>query len=325
MSAIRTRLPYIRNTLGIALAVSLWAGTAHAECPPLPNAISNGQPADASKVMGNLGHLRDCLNGDTGTISVPSVTIESPTGPAATIKAPTVSSPYDLNLPASPGNAGQVLTSMGVGQQMVWAGSSGGGAAPVDGYPVSRPAASSLSWVNQGTASLTDHNAGPLTLVIPSHTTYNLRGLQVTPPSGVFTTTAKLDCSVLATNAFCGVNLIDSAGKVLMFGISSSGLTVSTANTVTSSFNNVKNVNIHSTPKWFRITRDATNWTFLASTNGADWIAVYVTPLTAQIGANIASTGVIGTNYFYYADPISMTIPIWSFEVKSGAGTNSNW
>lgn len=325
MSQVRRMKLMSRAALGIALASAIWSGTAHAECPPLPNTISNGQPADASKVMGDLNHLRDCLNGDAGTISTPSVTIESPAGPAVTINAPVVTSSYALSLPAGPGTAGQVLTSMGAGQQLVWAGSTGGGAAPVDGYPVSRPAVSSLSWLNQGNAVVTDHFNGPLSISIPSHTSYNLRGLQVSAPSGIFTTTAKLDCSVLATNSICGIHIVDSTGKIMMFGVANSGLTVATASNATSSFSNLKTVGIHAVPKWFRITRNNVNWIFLTSTNGADWVSIYETPLGYNIGATIASTGVIGTNYFYYADPISMTIPIWSLEVKSGAGTDSHW
>lgn len=44
------------------LAIGLSAGAAHAACPPLPNAITNGQIADATQLMQNLEALRTCIN-----------------------------------------------------------------------------------------------------------------------------------------------------------------------------------------------------------------------------------------------------------------------
>lgn len=310
---------------GMAMVAGLsWSGPAQAECPALPNSISNGQPADASKVMGDFNHLRDCLNGDVGTISSPSVSLRSPSGPAVTIKAPSVTTAYDLNLPVDAGVSGQVLTSSGPGQPTRWSSGGGGGAAPIDGVPVLRPTMSSLSWLNQGTATAVDHTGGPITMIVPGHASYQLKGLQMAPPSADFTTTAKLDCSVVMQDSFCGVHVLDSANKLMFFGISYSSLVLGYAASPTSAFNIARSVNINAMPRWFRVSRTASNWTVSWSMNGADWITFSNGSYSSYVGATITGSGALGTNYST-GSANDTTMSIWSLEVKAGAGTNSHW
>lgn len=57
-----------------AFVLSFSVGVAAAQtCPTLPNALTNGQAADASQVMANLNSIRDCVN----SVAVPaSMTVQ---------------------------------------------------------------------------------------------------------------------------------------------------------------------------------------------------------------------------------------------------------
>lgn len=99
----------------IALVVSLvliGPNAANAQCPTLPNQLTNGQTADASQVMANFNQLSTCLN--SGLLTVPPVSSLAVTGSGggtATIQNPAATSNYNFNLPAGPGTTGQFLTS----------------------------------------------------------------------------------------------------------------------------------------------------------------------------------------------------------------------
>ena len=313
----------MRSFVGAAVVALLWSGSAYAECPALPNQIVNGQPADASKVMGDLNHLRDCLNGDTGTISTPSVSIKSPAGPAATIKAPSVPTAYDFNLPNGPGIAGQVLRSGGPSAAATWGTGGSGGGNIVDGNPTVRPNPALLSWINQASSTLTDYPNGPVTLRIETTGSSNLHALEMPIPGASFTITAKLDCTVLSGYTACGIYVRDSLNKMVFIGYSGSSL----GYTYRDGFNGNNmslstSAYIYSAPKWFRITRDASSMYYSFSSNGADWVLLRSIPnASGYLTGTIAGAGVVGlTDYNYPTN-----IPIWSLELKTGAGTNSSW
>jgi hypothetical protein len=86
-------------------------GTAEAQCPALPYTIANGQTADATQVMANFAALLNCLNnGEFATWQ-----FSGPGGGIITMQNPSATANYNLNLPATAGNAGQLLTSGGGG------------------------------------------------------------------------------------------------------------------------------------------------------------------------------------------------------------------
>jgi len=312
----------MRNFVGAAMLAMLWAGNARAECPSLPNQIANGQPADASKVMGDFNHLRDCLNGDVGSISTPSITIKSPAGPAVIIKAPTVATSYDFNLPSGPGIAGQVLKSGGSGQTTWGAGGSGGGNA-IDGNPTVRPDPSILTWIDQSFSTLTNYPGGPVTMRIESAGSNNMHAVEMPIPGPNFTLTAKLDCLVSSGYNGCGIFVRDNASRFVFLGYASSSLGVATRSGFVGNGLSIGNTfYVYSAPKWFRIMKDSTNWTYLVSSNGADWIEILKVPnASSYLTTNITAAGVTGLSTSSYA----MTIPIWSLELKTGTGTNSSW
>ena len=89
-------------------------GAAGAACPALPYQITNGQMADATQVMANYNALLTCLN--TGEfVEAPSPTrqFSGPGGGLVTMQNPSATANYNFNLPASVGNAGDLLTSGG--------------------------------------------------------------------------------------------------------------------------------------------------------------------------------------------------------------------
>lgn len=90
--------------------------TATAQCPAVPNQLMNGQTSDASQVMANFNALLTCLN--TGEfVEAPSPTrqFSGPGGGIITMQNPSATSNYNLNLPATAGTAGNLLTSGGGG------------------------------------------------------------------------------------------------------------------------------------------------------------------------------------------------------------------
>lgn len=313
----------MRRFIGAAVVAAFWAGSAQAECPPIPNQITNGQPADASKVMGDFNHLRDCLNGDIGTISAPSVSIESPAGPAVTIKAPFVPTAYDFNLPSGPGTAGQVLKSGGPSGPATWGTGGGGGGNLVDGNPTVRPDPSAFTWINQTSSSLIDYPGGPVTLRLESAGSGNLHAVEIPIPGVNFTLTAKLDCLVFSGYNACGIFVRDSSMKLIFLGYSSYNFGVGTRSGFAGNNLSLSNtISLSSSPKWVRIMKDATNWTYHVSSNGADWMEILRVPnASSYLTTNIAAAGVVGLPTGSYA----VNIPIWSLELKSGTGTNSSW
>ena len=327
-----------RNTLtpcmlAIAILVTGGFSAAHAQCAALPNQLTNGQTADATQVMGNFDQLRDCLNsGDLTVPPVSSLEITGAGGGTATIMNPAATSNYNFNLPVGPGTAGQILTSDGPVNPMSWATIPAAVPPPiVDGIPVGRPAAASLSWMNQGGAAYTEHTNGPITLTIPAQSTDALRGLgQVPPGSTPYTLTAKLDTLLVGTNYYVsGIYIRDSGGKLLTLSYQTSN----GPNIIVTRWNSVTLYN--ATPKgklisaartwWLRVNNDGTNWTFSMSHNGADWLSFYSESLTAFLGSTITDLGVYGDNHDVSSTGLSSMISIWSFELAGGSGTNSSW
>jgi hypothetical protein len=101
----------------IAAAVCFVFGglnAAEAQCPAVPYQFTNGQVADATQVMANYNALLTCLN--TGKfVDAPSPNRQF-TGPGdgiITMQNPSATVNYNLNLPATAGNAGDLLTSGG--------------------------------------------------------------------------------------------------------------------------------------------------------------------------------------------------------------------
>jgi hypothetical protein len=317
--------------LGCAMAIGI-SSLAQAQCASPPNTLANGNPTDATQVMGNFNHLTTCLN--SGQLTVPPVSSLSVTGTGGgtvTINNPVNTSPYTLSLPAGTGAAGQYLSTDGAGQTS-WAYATATAPPPlVDGIPVGRPAATSLSWLNQGGATYTDYLHGPISISLPASSGDELRGLGQTPPGSTpYTLTAKLDMLLWGDNySTAGIYICDSTGKLtVMHEQGSTGnpavIQVNHYSSTSSYSGNAKSVDINGQRTlWLRVTNDGTNWNFYISHNGADWSSIYSEALTAYLGPTISSIGVVGDNHNSSA-PVQH-VSIWSFELGTGTGTNSSW
>jgi hypothetical protein len=230
----------------------------------------------------------------------------------------------------APGNATQVLTANGAGALPSWqaggGGGGGGGGTPVDGNPVTLPALSTLTWLNQGPATAVQHTNGPISITAPAAGNFEMRGLQASVPGSTpWTLTTKLS-SLLWNYQYniIGVYVIDGSDKLfsneLLFN--SNILQVSHWNSATSYSNPSTTFSI--IPKamsWFRINNDGTSFNCMLSENGADWVTYFSESNTAFIGAPVAA-GV-------YVHNSGISLPnvesIWSFELVTGAGTDSTW
>jgi hypothetical protein len=95
----------------------LLAGAAFAAaCPALPYQLTNGQTADATQVMADYDALLNCLNtGQFVEVPTPTRQFSGPGGGIITMQNPSAVSDYNLNLPATAGNAGDLRTSGGGG------------------------------------------------------------------------------------------------------------------------------------------------------------------------------------------------------------------
>jgi hypothetical protein len=102
----------------VAVVVGLVSGggAAMAQCPAVPNLLTNGQTADATQVMANFNALQNCLNtGELVLAPLPSIQFTGPGGGIITMQNPSATASYNWNLPATAGSAGNLLTSGGGG------------------------------------------------------------------------------------------------------------------------------------------------------------------------------------------------------------------
>jgi hypothetical protein len=106
----KTFLAVLLSLIGAAVLV-VDDRTAEAQCAALPYSLTNGQIADATQVMANLDALLSCIN--AGEFS--SVNLTGPGGGIITMQNPSATANYNFNLPATAGNAGDLLTSGGGG------------------------------------------------------------------------------------------------------------------------------------------------------------------------------------------------------------------
>lgn len=116
------RIGFVRQTCvltlisAVAWLVLVGLTEAEAQCPAVPNQLANGQTTDATQVMANFDALLNCLNtGQLILAPTPSVQFTGPGGGIVTMQNPNATTDYNLNLPATAGSVGGLLTSGGGG------------------------------------------------------------------------------------------------------------------------------------------------------------------------------------------------------------------
>lgn len=95
-------------TTGIIIC---YTNSAEATCV-VPNALTNGQVANATQVMGNFDAVTNCINAPPPT---PTTKLSGPGGGVVTLQNPSATANYNFNFPATAGSAGNLLTSGGGG------------------------------------------------------------------------------------------------------------------------------------------------------------------------------------------------------------------
>jgi hypothetical protein len=102
--------------IGIGVSV-LGLGAARAQCPAVPNMLTNGQIADATQVMADFNAILNCLNSP-----ITSLQFSGSGGGIITMQNPSATANYNLNLPATAGVSGNLLASGGGGSNPnIWA------------------------------------------------------------------------------------------------------------------------------------------------------------------------------------------------------------
>ncbi len=181
-----------------AITGAITVGSAHAQsCGPLPNTLTNNTTADATQVMANFNALLNCIN-TNGTVTAGAagqVGYYSAAGSA--ISGISLSSLLDSAFGATqgamlyrgssgwsllpPGPSGYVLQTGGASAAPSWVppATGGGGIGTIVGAgvsssaatvalpgspPITRPALSGFTWLNQAQATATDNTNGPLVL-----------------------------------------------------------------------------------------------------------------------------------------------------------------
>ncbi len=213
----------------------------------------------------------------------------------------------------TPGTAGYVWMSNGSGADPSWQTQSAlSNVAPYGQYDPDNPPATcdtcdeftsgttlTYSWGNQGGASYTTAN-GRLIITSATETTFQVRGIYVTAPSGSWTASAKLNCNVLGNNyRNCGISTIYSGTLVAMTGMfvcdmqerlsSPTGRYYAleannTSYTASGALANISAIQpfVYSQDAYFQIRYDATADTLacLFSLNGVDFVDLGATDLT---------------------------------------------
>lgn len=139
--------------------------------------------------------------------------------------------------------------------------------------------ASSFTWHNQGSATLTD-SAGGLVMTVPKESGFNLRGVTITPPSTPFMFTARFRFCIAPDNpmggnsTFWGLWFRDGTGKLVTLvnraGSSMAMLEWTDWNTFSSSVDT--ELDCHDVNHmWMRFEDDGTNHQGYFSIDGSNW------------------------------------------------------
>ena len=144
--------------------------------------------------------------------------------------------------------------------------------------------ASSFSWVNQGTSTVTDEN-GTIVMVAPAASGENNRIQVITAPSPTYSVIAAFDCCMIG-EAFGNFGIYfrqSTSGKVISLTLSFDGTgEVSPFNIAAYKFTDAttfsanlfarKRIMLRSNRIWFKITDDNTNLIFYYSFDGINWL-----------------------------------------------------
>ncbi|BEH49317.1 hypothetical protein ACGYTQ_10285 [Burkholderia pseudomallei] len=197
-----------------------------------------------------------------------------------------------------------------------------GSTATVTLYPstgsndVAPPLASSLTWRNQGSTTVTQNNWG-FTVKAPSNgsTSSRISGLTAAIPSAPYQFAARIGIQTLLGNYLsAGLFMLDSSsGKIKIFCQTYNGgssYLVGNCNSYTSFNSSVLGITpMPIAPDWMRIRDDNTNWYYEVSCDGVTWITMaqearnsFVTPnaIGVYVDAANATYGLMLSVHSWY-------------------------
>jgi hypothetical protein len=285
------------------------AGAAQAQCA-LPYTLTNGQLADASQVMANFNALAKCLGaaGSTNAIQYNNSGSLGGVGPlnnGQLVIGSTGNAPQAQAFAAGPG----IAITNGSGSITIATAGGEPGNGLFNRYISVTPTSSSTgltTWLNQGTASVSDSAVGICINAPSSGTTPGVISRYMAAPSTPYTITALMAATRNSSSSNgVGIGWYDGSAKLHVISYSTvSGapavFQVNKFNSV-SSFNGsdfTSNANQFPQPVWVQIRDDGTNVSFAFSQDGFFFLTVFS---VAKSSGFLGATGY--SNIVFFVNP----------------------
>lgn len=283
----------------------LCAGSAEALCT-LPYPLTNGQVADATKVMADFNALVNCLgNAPAGSANALQYNAGSGNfggvGPLASgqiVIGSAGNAPQAANLTAGSG----IAITNGAGSISI---SATGATFQREFGPYTPPSAASFTFIDTAASSTpTLTNATDIGLVysVPITATLAFPGAYVPVPSTVpwsLTVRAKYPALTGSYPSF-GIFIKDTSGKMLGEINETRGgtpsLLIKRNNSNISVNSNAYLKTFFQVPEWFRVTYDGVNINFYASWDSQNWLFVWTETSTTFLNGNLQYVGIGGSN-----------------------------
>jgi hypothetical protein len=318
----------MRYKLGLTFILSIVCSAlaapslADAQCAALPFQLTNGQAADASQVMANFNALLGCINGTVNPGTAGQVGYYAANG--QTISGTSLSNLLDSAIGSTrgallergasgwavvpPGTSGTVLTSNGPGADPAYLAAANGSRGLFSGLlSAIRPSQSSTgfsTWLNQGTARVTDTTDGMTLFNASEGGTIQVRGLYKTAPTAPYTATMLMLSDNASADADFYFGWYDGTAKLDLSAVETSGAAgYQTRHRTYSSVTGgggIANFN-RANFAWIQIGDDGTNIHIRESSNGIDWIDDYTsTKASGFLGTNGYGNLFVGMLNFSY-------------------------
>lgn len=294
-----------------SLVVSLQSFEAGAACP-VPNAISNGQVADASKVMGNFNALAACANAPAGAqnsvqynAGSGNVGAIAPLSNGQLIIGSTGSAPQVGVITAGPG----ISVTNGPGTVTIGATGSGGGSG---GSSIERelgpflpPSASTFTFIDSPggvmpTVSSVANVGTVYSVPVTSDASVIPGAYRAVPTSTSWTLTIRAKYSLLVGQwPSFGIWIKDTAGTMVGMVVEgnygSSYLMEKRWQSNASFTGNGYVSQVGDPPSWMRVSYDGTNIKYAVSWDGQSWFAFFSEAKTAFLNGSLQYIGVGGS------------------------------
>lgn len=296
-----------------AALISAAPKVAQAACT-LPHQLTNGQTADATQVMANFNALVTCLNSLNPAGSTNAVQYNAGSGSfggagpltdGQLLIGSSGAAPQAQTLTAGSG----IQITNGAGAITIAATGGGSGAGLYRQVMSATPTSAGTgltTWLNQGSAAVSDSAVGISLSAPTSGTTPNMVARYGAAPTPPYTITALIGATRNSNNfSGAGIGWYDGANKlhvisVIVFNGGAPRIEVEKWNSATSWNSNdfQSNANSFSQPIWFRLQDDGTNVSFAFSQDGANFLQVFaIAKSSGWLGASGYS------NVMFFANP----------------------